>query len=111
MSVEYERPTSGPCPAPIAWVIFESSWPDLTTTVIFGWLALKSATTLSIAAASRSVKKCQNSTVPDTSVPGSATFGLAGAGVQAAATTRTIMAEMGTRHRLSIVGPLSENER
>jgi len=30
------------------------------------------------------VKKCQNSTVPDTSVPGSATFVFAGAGVQAA---------------------------
>src|SRR6185437_3553051 len=103
MSVEYDRPTSGPCPAPMAWVIFESSWPDLTITLIFGWLALKSATTLSIAWASRSVKKCQNSTVPDTSVPGSATFVLAGAGVEAAATARTTAAITGTRHRRSIV--------
>src|SRR3954469_22050573 len=84
MSVEYDSPMSGPLPAPIAWVIFESSWPGFTVTLMFGWVAVKSLITVSIAAASRSVKKCHSSTVPDTAVPGSAIFCSLGAGVHAA---------------------------
>src|SRR3954454_9949937 len=83
MSVEYERPTSGPLPAPIAWVTLESSCPGLMVTLMFGWVASKSFTTVSIAWASRSVKKCHSSTVPETCVPGSATLFSFGAGVHA----------------------------
>jgi hypothetical protein len=56
-------------------------------TVMFGWVDWKSLTTDSIALASRSVKKCHSSTVPDTCVPGSATLFCFGAGVQAAASS------------------------
>src|ERR1043165_6668612 len=59
---------------------------------MFGWVAVKSLMTVSMAAASRSVKKCHNSTVPDTSVPGSAIFCSLGAGVQAAVSRRATAA-------------------
>src|SRR5689334_8149043 len=51
---------------------------------MFGWVDWKSRTTESIAAASRSVKKCHSSTVPETWVPGSAILFSLGAGVHAA---------------------------
>src|SRR5258706_3746024 len=72
MSVEKDSPTSGPFPAPIAWVILSSSWPDFTVTLIAGYLAWKSSTTFCRASASRSVKKCQNSMVPEADTPGDA---------------------------------------
>src|ERR1041384_54068 len=56
----------------MACVILSSSWPDFTVTLISGWLASKSSTTVWIAAASRSVKKCQNSMLPDAVTPGEA---------------------------------------
>src|SRR5262249_28050489 len=68
-----DRPTSGPLPAEIAWVILASSWPALTITLTWGNFAEKSSTTCWIAAASRSVKKCQNSMVPEAVAPGEAT--------------------------------------
>src|SRR6266508_5521993 len=97
MSVENETPTSGPVPAPIAWVIFSSSWPPLELTVIFGWDAWKSLMMDSIAAPSRSVKGCQNSTVPEASAvgDGGGADGL-GAGVQPAATRAGAAARLST---------------
>ena len=47
--------------------IFWSSWPDFTTTFTPGLAFSKSSTTDWMTSASRSVKKCQNSTVPVTS--------------------------------------------
>src|SRR5258705_12721035 len=72
MSVEKDSPTSGPLPAPIAWVILSSSCPDLTVTLISGYLAWKSLMTPCRASASRSVKKCQNSMVPEAVTPADA---------------------------------------
>src|SRR4051812_41923208 len=43
----------------MAWRIFSSSWPPLTSTVTPGLAASKSLTTDWIACSSRSVKKCQ----------------------------------------------------
>src|SRR5262249_3852946 len=86
MSVEKDRPTSGPPPAAMAVVILSSSCPSLTTTLIFGWDASKSSTTPWLALDSRSVKKCQNVIVPDACAPGDA-IGFVGfvLGVHAAA--------------------------
>src|SRR5437762_3700484 len=89
MSVEYDSPTSGPCPAPMAWVIFSSSWPDFTVTWIFGCAAWKSLTTCCRTSASRSVNGFQNSIAPDASTPGVATVCFLGAGVQPAAASST----------------------
>src|SRR3954451_16692123 len=83
MSVEYDRPTSGPLPPAMAWVTLESSWPLCTFTLIFGWSFWKSLTTPSMASASRSVKKCQNVTSPVASVPALAISSLLAPGVQA----------------------------
>src|SRR6266511_701782 len=88
MSVENETPTSGPVPAPIAWVIFSSSWPPLEFTVILGWDAWKSLMMASIASPSRSVNGCQKSTVPEASAVGDGGGAdCLGAGVQPAATS------------------------
>src|SRR3954464_3461878 len=48
----------------MAWVALVSSCPDFTITLICGCEAWKSSTTDWKVFASRSVKKCQNSTVP-----------------------------------------------
>src|SRR5262245_29069470 len=54
-------------------------------TLIFGWATSKSATTSAMAFASRSVKKCQNSTVPSGSAVGEAIGCVLAPGVHPAA--------------------------
>src|SRR5436309_1664593 len=54
----------------MAWVALVSSWPDFTTTLMPGLACWKSSTTPWMALASRPVKKCQRTTVPDTLAEG-----------------------------------------
>src|SRR2546421_6450918 len=85
LSVVPDRSTSGPLPAPIAWATLSSSCPGLTLTLMAGYFAWKSLTTCWMASASRSVKKCQNSMVPEAVTPGEATCWGFAPGVQPAA--------------------------
>jgi hypothetical protein len=64
--------------------------------LIFGWLAWKSLITPSIDSASRSVKKCQNFTVPETSEPALAMPSFFVAGVHAAASSAAVAAAVST---------------
>src|SRR4030095_8358607 len=86
-SVEKDWAMSGPLPAPIAWRVLSSSWPSVTFTCTFGYLAVKSATIDAIASDSRSVNWCQNSTVRAGAGAVAATSGAPEPGVQAAART------------------------
>src|SRR5262249_51905504 len=112
MSVEYDRPTSGPFPAEIACSILGSSWPEVTFTWILGYLAWKSASTSSTALASRSVNGCQNSIVPDasTGAVAAAPAFCFGAGVQAADSNTAATASAMTRGRGFIGPPLGRGE-
>src|SRR4030088_1739601 len=103
MSVEYDRPRSGPWPAEMAWVILVSSWPDLITTWILGWLASKPCTTPSIAVASRSVKKCQNSIVPSGSTAGPAEVPVEAPGVHPVASRAAARAAPRSVRRFMVV--------